>query len=182
MTYQGKEFKPYDAFYYVSADGEVYSKYKHGLMKPHIDLDGYRRVDIHGKHMKIHKLVYLTWVGDVPKGMQINHKDDQKDNNHYSNLYLGNQKQNIHDCIKNNHRVGHVRSVVVYDKLLDRTITYPSIKLFLASTGHSVPNGSLPHAAKKKWFQERYEIVQEEGVSTIESYRFLLEKHKTTEK
>jgi hypothetical protein len=48
--------------------------------------------------MKVHKLVYLTWCGAIPKGMQINHIDDNKDNNYFLNLYLGNQTENIADC------------------------------------------------------------------------------------
>lgn len=40
--------------------------------------------------------------------MQINHRDDNKENPSLSNLYLGNQKENISDCINNKHRVGHI--------------------------------------------------------------------------
>ena len=95
-----KIFKPYDKMYYISEDGEVYSLYSKKILEQAIDKDGYPRVDIHSKHIKIHKLVYLTWIGEIPQGLQINHKDDNKMNNHYSNLYVGTQKQNISDCKK----------------------------------------------------------------------------------
>ena len=104
---ENKILKPYDKNYYVSEYGDVYSLYSKKFLKHQIDCDGYHRVDIHSKHIKIHKLVYLTWIGNVKKGEQINHKDDDKNNNHYSNLYIGSQKENIQDCIKNNHRVGN---------------------------------------------------------------------------
>lgn len=47
MIIDGKEFKKYDNMYYISADGDVYSKYSHKCLKHNIDIDGYHRVDIH---------------------------------------------------------------------------------------------------------------------------------------
>ena len=96
-----KEFRQFkeNPTYYVSADGDVYSTFSKKLLKHYIDQDGYHRIDIYlnhkQKHVKIHKLVYLVWVGDIPKGYQLNHIDDNKDNNNYKNLYLGSQKENI---------------------------------------------------------------------------------------
>ena len=171
MLYNNIEFKPYDANYYVSASGDVFSTYKKGLLKHYIDCDGYHRVDIHSKHMKIHKLVFLTWIGEIPHGKQINHRDDDKNNNHYTNLYLGTQKENIADCMQNCHRVGRTCTITVLDKLYDKVLTFPSIKDFLKYTGHSVPNGSLKHAANKKWFQNRFDVIERKGVTTIESYK-----------
>lgn len=171
LQYNNIEFKPYDASYYVSEYGDVYSKYKRGLLKHNIDLDGYHRVDIHGKHIKIHKLVYLVWNGEIPPGMQINHYDDNKDNNHRKNLYLGNQKENICDCKRNGKRVGNIHSVTIYDKELDKIIEFPSIKDFIAYTGHSYKNGSLSHMRNKKWFKDRFDIIDRKGVTTIESYK-----------
>ncbi len=100
LQYSGKEFRPYDSSYFVSEDGDVYSVYKRGLLKYSIDIDGYHRVDIHSKHMKIHKLVYLVWNGNIPSGMQVNHRDDDKNNNHCANLYIGTQRENIGNCSK----------------------------------------------------------------------------------
>lgn len=177
MKINGIEYKAYNERYFVSADGDVFSKYKNGSMKHYIDCDGYHRIDIHGNHMKIHKLVYLTWVGDIPPGKQINHRDDNKNNNHYTNLYLGNQKENISDCSRNDHRLGNVVSVTVYDKEAGRAIEFPSIKEFIKYTGHSVANGSLSHIQNKKWFKQRYDIIERKGVTTIESYKSIRAKY-----
>lgn len=171
MIFFNKEFKQYDDYYYVSADGGVYSKYSHKLLKHYINLDGYHRVDIHGKHMKIHKLVYLTWHGPIPQGLQINHFDDDKDNNNYLNLYAGSQKANIADCCVNQHRVGNMQTVVVYDKSNATITTYPTVRDFLQTTGHSVQNGSLSKVRNRNWFRNRYVIIEQKGVSTIESYK-----------
>lgn len=169
-----KEFKPYNDMYYVSADGDVYSKYTNKLLKHSIDKHGYHRVDIYENHKQIHKrihqLVYLTWVGPIPDGIQLNHYDDNKDNNHYSNLYLGTQKQNIHDCIRNQHRVGNFQSVQIKDKNINKIINFPSILDFINYSGHPVANGSLSKCMSHKWFNDNYELISKESVTTIEQY------------
>lgn len=169
MQFNGKEFRQYDASYYVSADGDIYSKHKKGLLKHYIDLDGYHRVDIHSRHMKVHKLVYMCWVGPIPDGKQLNHRDDDKDNNHYTNLYLGTQKKNIHDCIKNGTRKGHLKPITILEKSTGRIIPFATIKDFIQYTGHSVPNGAISKCKQFKWFQNNYAIIETEGVETIEN-------------
>lgn len=171
MYYNNIEFKPYDDCYYVSANGDVFSKYKNGLLKHYIDLDGYHRVDIHGTHKKIHRMVYLVWNGQIPEGMQVNHYDDNKDNNNKDNLYVGSQKENISDCCKNKHRVGNINSITVYDKEKQIIINFPTIKDFILYTEHSIQNGSLSHIKNKKWFMQRFDIIEKKSVTTIESYK-----------
>lgn len=46
------------------------------------------------KRYLVHRLVYLSHVGEIPKLMQINHKDGVKDNNHISNLEVVTPKEN----------------------------------------------------------------------------------------
>ena len=171
LEYNGKLFKPYDDHYFVSEDGEIYSAYKKGLLKHYIDHDGYHRVDIHSKHIKVHKLVYTVWCGTIPGGYQVNHLDDNKDNNSVWNLYLGTQQENISDCRANQHRVGHITYLIVHDKLLNQELIFPSVKDFLAYTGHSISNGSISHCKNKQWFKNRYDIIEQQGVTTIESYK-----------
>ena len=171
MIISDKEFRPYDDYYYVSADGEVYSTYSNKILKHYIDHDGYHRVDLHGRHIKIHKLVYLTWCGPIPDGQQVNHLDDNKDHNNYQNLYAGTQRANITDCFTNQHRVGHVHAVIIFDKYIVIVTTYPTVKDFLSTTGHPAANGSLAKVRKRNWFTDRYVIIEQKGVSTIESYK-----------
>ena len=172
MIIDGVDFRKYDDSYYVSAKGDVYSTHVGRCLKHCIDHDGYHRVDIHRTHMKVHKLVYLTWIGVIPEGKQINHSDDNKDNNHYHNLYLGDQTENIADCIENEHRCGNVISIAVFNKHTGEIERYPMIKDFLESTGHSVANGSLSKVLKRKWFVEKYEILD---LERCRDYRKLAE-------
>ena len=172
MEINGIEYKKYDDVYYVSAYGDVYSTHLGECLKHSIDHDGYHRVDIHRTHIKVHKLVFLLWCGDIAEGKQINHIDDNKDNNHYLNLYQGDQKENIADCIENNHRCGNVLFITVLNKQTGEIEEYPMIKDFLKSTGHPVSNGSLSKVIKRKWFVEKYEIL---NLERCRDYRKLVE-------
>lgn len=158
MFINGKEFKPYDQNYYASADGDIYSVRSKRLLKHAKDLDGYHRVDLYGRHVKVHKIVYIAWIGPIPANHQINHKNDDKDDNHYTNLYAGTQKQNIADCIKNGTRKGHLKPITILDKRTGQLLRFEQIKDMIAYTGHKVANGSMSRLPSRKWFRERYEI------------------------
>lgn len=178
-----KEFKQYkdNPTYYVSADGDVYSTFSKKLLKHYIDLDGYHRIDVYlnhkQKHVKIHKLVYLTWVGEIPEGMQINHKDDDKNNNNYKNLYLGSQMENIRDCFKNSHRVGHILSYQIYDSRCDLVIPFPSsseVRKFYKCNGNEVEIRTI---LKRSRHSKYLTVISKESVTTIEQYDQLKENY-----
>lgn len=162
MLFNNKEFKSYDNDYHVSIDGDVYSRFKNDCLKHSIDLDGYHRVDIHGKHVKVHKLVYKTWVGDVEPGKLVRHYDDDKNNNHVSNLVVGTQKQNIEDSIRNGHRElkGNTHTLIVYDKLVDERLTFCPAEKFIEYSGHSCQNGGLSRMMSRDWFKKRFEVIE----------------------
>jgi hypothetical protein len=90
--------------YLISTDGQVYSLKRDKLIKPS-NKNGikgsYLVVTIYNdkgqkKYMLVHRLVYMAHVGPIPKGMQINHKDEDKTNNCIENLEVVTPKQNIH--------------------------------------------------------------------------------------
>lgn len=168
VVIDGKILKSYDELYLVSEYGDVYStKYKK-FLKHYITIHGYHRVDIHKKHIHVHKLVYLVWVGKIPKGLQINHIDDNKDNNHYSNLYVGSQKENILDCIKNNHRCGNVSKLIVFDKEVGKELTFCPATDFIKYSGHSCISRSLKKMMSKNWFKNRYTVIEYRKISNKE--------------
>ena len=88
--------------YLVSNYGRVYTEYKHNILTPRIDKDGYLRVTIDGISKGIHRFVALTFfVPSTPHyGDQVNHIDGNKRNNHISNLEWCTCKENIHHAIK----------------------------------------------------------------------------------
>lgn len=75
--------------YYISNFGAVFSTYRNNLRKCEIDRDGYHRISFpypNLTHIAIHRLVYKTWIGVIPNGYVIDHKDNNKWNNCYTNL------------------------------------------------------------------------------------------------
>jgi hypothetical protein len=160
INIEGKIFKKYDDNYYISQYGDIYSMYSHKCLKHNIDCDGYHRVDIHGKHKKVHILVYLCWIGEIKNNYQINHKDDNKNNNYYLNLYAGTQKQNIQDCINNQHRKGNIHKIKIYDNKINKILEFDSCKKFIKYSKHPQKSGSLKKCLNKKWFKERYMLLE----------------------
>lgn len=170
--------KSYDKNYFISEFGDVYSRYSKKFIKHQIDKDGYHRVDIHGKHIKVHKLVYLTWVGTITEGSVIRHLDDNKNNNHYSNLVLGSCQDNVHDCVANQHRVGNIYYLTIEDTQTNKIITFCPANEFFDYCGHSSSSGSVNRVFNKNWFRSRYNIISYKRIKNLE--QFLLLKGVTT--
>lgn len=86
--------------YLVSSDGQVYNIERDYIIPLDYNTCGYRRAYIYNdegkhKHVLVHRLVYMSHVGDIPKGMQVNHKDENKANNCVENLELLTPSQNV---------------------------------------------------------------------------------------
>lgn len=47
------------------------------------------------KNYYIHRLVAKYFIGDIPEGMEVNHEDGNKKNNHYTNLKIVTPSENI---------------------------------------------------------------------------------------
>lgn len=62
---------------------------------------GYKKVKVSrigeksGKQMYVHRLVAELFISAIPQGMQVNHKDGDKGNNHVSNLEVVSAKENV---------------------------------------------------------------------------------------
>lgn len=86
--------------YEVYSDGRIWSYSHKKFLKPQLDKDGYQQValtDNEGKQKSylVHRVVYESVTGKpIPKGMQINHIDEDKTNNQKSNLDLVSPKEN----------------------------------------------------------------------------------------
>lgn len=86
--------------YLVSTEGQVYSLERDVIIPLDYNTSGYMRAYIwndKGEHKQVlvHRLVYMAHVGDIPKGMQVNHKDENKANNCVENLELLTPSQNV---------------------------------------------------------------------------------------
>lgn len=71
---------------------------KEKILKPKKMENGYLRVVLHKngekKYFQVHRLVYETFVGEIPDGMQCNHINEIKSDNRLENLNLMTPKEN----------------------------------------------------------------------------------------
>jgi len=99
-----EEWHPIDDLpYLVSRWGEVLSLRRNRLLKAQVTFDGYLWVDMNSgtKRLtgRVHRLVYAAYGGVLIKGMEINHLDGNKKNNHISNLEQVTQEENRRHAI-----------------------------------------------------------------------------------
>lgn len=97
--------------YAASADGEIWSSYS-GVWKRlrparsrrnrHLTVS-LSSPDRPGKFKSfyVHRLVIEAWLGPIPEGMVVCHRDDDAGRNHLENLYVGTQVQNAEDARRN---------------------------------------------------------------------------------
>src|SRR5699024_277444 len=76
------------------------------ILKKKISVQGYEIAcpskDGRVFELKVHRLVAKAFLGDSPPNKtHVLHKDDIKTNNHVSNLYWGDDADNMRDMIKN---------------------------------------------------------------------------------
>lgn len=110
MTEIWKDIIGYEGLYQVSNTGKVRSiNYKHtGVIKellPGNSGSGYLIVFLckEGKRKKflLHRLVVESFIGEIPKGLIVNHKDENKHNNYVENLEICTYKYNLNYGTRN---------------------------------------------------------------------------------
>ena len=79
--------------YLVGDRGTIYSLH---VMRPigSVSFYGYWCVNIGGKSIAAHRILYETWVGQIPEGMTINHKSGVKLQNTIENIEVMTQSEN----------------------------------------------------------------------------------------
>jgi|SRR6478609_2051509 len=86
--------------YILYEDGRVYSNKRNIFLKPQTDSCGYLHVallkDGKAKIFRIHKLIAIHYLNHIPCGYDkvIDHIDNNKLNNHYSNLQIVSARKN----------------------------------------------------------------------------------------
>lgn len=107
-----KQIKNYE-MYQIFDNCMIWSRYKNKWLKVRVD-DGYYRVSLYNEAKKktetksIHLLMYQNFVGAIPKGYQVHHKDFNPLNNSLSNLLL---------LTKEQHHQLHVESEITKKKI-----------------------------------------------------------------
>lgn len=116
-------------------------------------------------------MVYIAWVDDINEDQQINHKDDNEKNNFLQNLYVGNQEENIKDCLTNEHKVGNIFILKIFDKKINKEVTFCPANKFIDYSGHTNKSGSLQKFFDKQWFKNRYKILEYRKINSLEEYQ-----------
>lgn len=120
--------------YIIDEYGNIYSLFYNKYMKPREDKDGYLRVGLaiksKTKYFYVHRLVAQTFLSNPNDLPQVNHKDGNKKNNHYSNLeWCTIQENNLHALrtgLRNMKNDGCSKIVEQYTKDMELIKTYPS--------------------------------------------------------
>lgn len=100
--------------YFITDNGKVFSEWinkgVHGLVKGDKKRELKNQINNKHGHLKIslgrknqllvHRLVYETFAGDIPKGFYVRHLNDVPNDNRIENLAVGTQIDNMQDCIK----------------------------------------------------------------------------------
>src|SRR3954454_21758741 len=88
----------YEGLYEVSDRGRVKSFRRGKLLALVVNKRGYVQCNLYKrgrvKNFLVHRLVSLAFFGKIPVGIQVNHKDCDKENNRLENLELVTAEQN----------------------------------------------------------------------------------------
>jgi len=90
--------------YLISENGDIFSKRSNTILLPQVNKGGYLQLTLYLDGVKtpcrIHRLVGKYFL-EEKEGLQINHKDGNKLNNHFSNLEYVTSKENHRHGIEN---------------------------------------------------------------------------------
>lgn len=93
------DVKDYEGHYMVDARGNIFSLKRNRVMTPCKSNNGYLQVhltkDGKMKSFKIHRLVAMAFIPNPYNLPQVNHKDEDKCNNHVDNLEWCTQSYNL---------------------------------------------------------------------------------------
>ena len=86
--------------YTITRDGKIFSNWGKHYMLGSPDRNGYLTICMRTKDKKsmvylFHRVIWFYFNGEIPEGLEINHKDEDKSNNSLDNLELLTRPENI---------------------------------------------------------------------------------------
>lgn len=141
-----KDIPGYIGLYQASTFGRIRNKKRNKIVLSKINKSGYLQIKLHKENIRkfymVHRLVYETFVGIIPDGMQVNHINEIKTDNSVWNLNLMTPKENnnygkrnekISNKLRNNHRSKKIRQCDLNTGELIKI--YPSLHEMARITG-----------------------------------------------
>lgn len=129
------------------------------LMSQENMLGGYKRIEINGNHVSVHRLVYQVYgLEELDESLVIDHIDANPSNNHIFNLRQVTQKENINNAIFHGN-FGHNGNtkIRVFNSELGTHKDYDCVKDFLIDIGapnYMIKHGALSSIYKRKEFHK----------------------------
>lgn len=105
-----KPIKGYEGLYEVSDGGEVrrlrgFWCRSDRLLETHLSNTGYLRVSLstrasrNARKFSVHRLVYGAFIGPIPDGVTVNHRNGNKQDNRASNLELATMSEQMRHAV-----------------------------------------------------------------------------------
>ena len=111
-----KDIKGYEGLYAITEDGQVWSYRRKIYLAQRYDKNGYKRITLRKdgdmKTHFIHRLVAEAYVPNPENKETVNHMDECKENNHYTNLSWMTRAENISYGTRNERAAAAVRKPV----------------------------------------------------------------------
>lgn len=112
-------------------------KWEDKILSPFTNKHGYKIISLRKdgvkKYFQIHRLVYETFCGKIPSGMQVNHINENKSDNRLCNLNLMTPKENVNWGTRNDriakaakNNPNRSKPVVGYDAEGNVVVEFPS--------------------------------------------------------
>lgn len=151
-------------FYYVSEDGNVFSRRKDGSFRkltPYLTHDGYRRVqlaaDIPRKHYRVCRIVSETYLPNLNNLPMVNHKNNIRDDDRVKNLEWCDNSHNQKQRFKHLDSTSNKPVMQICPKTLEVVARHRSIEDASRSTDIQPGNigkvcrGERNHAGGFQW-------------------------------
>jgi len=147
--------------YIVSEFGEVVNKNTGKCLSQCINTNGRKSVclTINGICYTdtVHRLVYIAFYGNIPDNMTINHKNEDFNDNHYTNLELMTFSENTKEYLKNNGSPKKIFSDTVIEEIckdLSSGIYYRDVAMVYNININYIY--SILIGRKRKFISEKY--------------------------
>ena len=98
MTEEWRPVVGYEGQYEVSNLGRVRSLISGRVLANRVGREGYPRLNLRHRTHYVHALVAEAFLGPRHSGLEVRHRDGNRENCHLSNLCYGTRSENHHDC------------------------------------------------------------------------------------